>query len=81
MTGAELVAGVQLLASRQTRQRLAEQQAAERIRDGIRAEVHHLLYDASGLDVWACMAVDHPEACGSDDDYPDWTPKGAKTHG
>jgi hypothetical protein len=31
-----------------------------------------------GLDVWMQMACARPDACSCDDDYPGWTPGGAR---
>lgn len=39
-------------------------------------ELAHLLDDIDGR--FAVLAADHPEACSSNSDYPNWTPGGAR---
>jgi hypothetical protein len=56
---------------------IADLVARQRLAAGIAAEARHQM-DANADAVFARMACEHPEACSCPEDYPGWTPGGAR---
>ena len=64
---AQVAADMKALVARQRKQHLAE---------GAAAEARHLGDPTDHA--WEHLAVDHPEACSTDADYPGWKPGRAR---